>query len=209
MGISTAGQQTSARWDDLYRTGWNFRPLSGVEPHRLNLHTHRGQGQHAVDAGCGTGALARQLHAQGYTVTGIDISTVALDIAQRGRRPPRHLRYLHHDLDGGDPPCIPLGEISLVTCRLTLAHLRNAAGWVKRVRTTWLRPGGILFVLTPIVGGLAAVQWEYEGLQQSQIVEIAGQGWGKVTSYSHGSNTLYLVLRSRTDAPAVEGAGGT
>ena len=70
---------TEAFWDERYRTRdhlWSGQPnatlvaeVSGLSPGR------------ALDAGCGEGADTIWLASQGWQVTGIDISTVALDRA--------------------------------------------------------------------------------------------------------------------------------
>jgi SAM-dependent methyltransferase len=70
---------TEAFWDERYRTRdhlWSGQPnatlvaeVSGLSPGR------------ALDAGCGEGADSIWLAIQGWQVTGIDISTVALDRA--------------------------------------------------------------------------------------------------------------------------------
>jgi SAM-dependent methyltransferase len=76
------------------------------------LHALRHGGIHqgtAIDLGCGTGLLARELAAAGYGVLGIDISEAMLDIAKE-RVPTAHFRqesFLKAEL----PQCVAVAAI--------------------------------------------------------------------------------------------------
>jgi SAM-dependent methyltransferase len=76
------------------------------------LHALRHGGIHqgtAIDLGCGTGLLARELAAAGYGVLGIDISEAMLDIAKE-RVPSAHFRqesFLKAEL----PQCVAVAAI--------------------------------------------------------------------------------------------------
>jgi SAM-dependent methyltransferase len=77
--VDVAEMFTEAYWDERYRTRdalWSGQPnttlvaeVSGLSPGR------------ALDAGCGEGADSIWLAGRGWQVTGVDISTVALDRA--------------------------------------------------------------------------------------------------------------------------------
>lgn len=98
-----------------------------------------------LDIGCGTGTLALQFDAAGYTVAGIDLSEDMLSIAQaRTEVAGKSIAYYAmsmHELDGFqdlDVAVIPIDSLNYVTDE---AHV------VETLKRTYeaLRPGGQLF----------------------------------------------------------------
>jgi hypothetical protein len=82
-------------------------------------------------------------------VTGLDFSKVSLDVARRSGHGPG-LAYLHHDLDAGAPPGLPVRGIDLVVARTVIPFLSDPVEWLQQVRTHWLKPAGHLYLVVPI-----------------------------------------------------------
>jgi SAM-dependent methyltransferase len=81
----------------------------------------RAHGRRALDVGCGTGALARQLAAEGADVVAIDVSPAAVHAAdheakESGERPLPEFAVA----DLLSPSSLPKGPFELVTCVLAL-----------------------------------------------------------------------------------------
>lgn len=151
------------------------------------------QGGHvSVDAGCGSGGFCRQLHRFGYDVTGLDIAKSALTAARRTPLP--GVRYVEHDLNVGDPPGLPYRGVDLVVCRLVLPFLDDPVAWVRRVRDVWLRPGGCVYAVIPIVANRGA---EPVGLTEREVTAVT-DGWPQVVRYRLNGSFAYLALRSPT-----------
>src|SRR5205807_1932578 len=117
----------------------DYHLITDTELTEFARHVPVRRGGVAVDIGCGTGAFSRQVYRFGYDVTGVDFADEALRAARRTRLP--GVRYLHHDVNRGDPPGLPQHGIDLVVGRLVLPYLDQPYAWVKRVRDHWLRPG--------------------------------------------------------------------
>lgn len=187
----TPSRPSVETWNAQIKEGGIFRQITDTELIRFIDHCLiPGSGQVAVDAGCGTGGFSRQLHRYGYDVIGLDYAEAAIAAARRTPLP--GVRYLHHDLNAGDPPGLPPRGIDLVVCRLVLPFLTHPYEWVGRVRDHWLRPGGRLYLLIPVVD-------EHEGrpggMTREQIVALP-HGWAGTARFDLGGSLSCLVLRS-------------
>ena len=54
------------------------------------------KGMRILDAGCGTGSLARMLDARGAEVVGVDISDKLIDVAKNRSATNKNIEYLFH-----------------------------------------------------------------------------------------------------------------
>lgn len=129
-------------WDDMYLGQtrlWSGRPNGVLVTEATDLTPGR-----ALDVGCGEGADALWLAGRGWTVTGIDISQVALDRATEAATEAGladRVRFAHADLDTNPPPA---GAFDLVTLQyFAIPHQPPAAlaGLLAAVA-----PGGTLLV---------------------------------------------------------------
>jgi SAM-dependent methyltransferase len=120
-----------------------------------NVHYHRvifaaipEQCERALDVGCGTGRLSRELRRVVPHVTGVDRDEQSITIA-RSRTAPGDIEYRC-----GDFLDLPLerGSFGLVTAVASLHHM-NTETALTRMRDL-LRPGGVLVIV-----GLARDGW--------------------------------------------------
>jgi len=88
------------RWENRYQTGdtpWNTGHPS-TELVRV-LHEEKIKACPAVDLGCGTGANTRYLAEQGFAVTGVDFSPMAVEFAKAALSSTKHqARFLVGDV---------------------------------------------------------------------------------------------------------------
>jgi ubiquinone/menaquinone biosynthesis C-methylase UbiE len=140
-----ARQAGPPRSDDLYasRPPWD---IGFPQPDFAQLAESGAITGRVLDVGCGTGEHTLMAAALGLEATGIDLSALALQAAQRKARD-RGLtaRFLHHD-------ALRLPELGEVFDTALDSLVLHAFGGTDRITylnglRTVLRPGGSLFVL--------------------------------------------------------------
>lgn len=125
-----------------------FKPLHAINPLRLgwiqaitNL-----QGKRVLDVGCGGGILAESLSKAGATVTGIDLSSKALKVAElhqlESGTSVRYLAISAEDLAKEEPQ-----SYDVVTCMEMLEHVPDPSSVVQACAKL-CKPGGHIFFST-------------------------------------------------------------
>lgn len=185
---------TEAYWDERYRTRdalWSGRPnatlvaeVSGLSP-----------GQ-ALDAGCGEGADSIWLAGQGWQVTGVDISAVALDraaghAAAAGPDIAGRITWQRADLLDWDP-----GRDS---CDLATAHFMHFPTGLRddafRSLAAAVRPGGTLLIVGHHASDIGTVPRPpvpdlfFSGDDIAALLDPAG--WDVITNAAPGRETTH------------------
>ena len=142
-----------AKFSDLAHRWWDpeseFRPLHQINPLRLEWINGLSplQGQRVLDVGCGGGILADAMARKGAQVTGIDLSTKALRVAQlhalEAQTP--HIEYREASVEtlAQEQP----GSFDMVTCMEMLEHVPDPDS-VVRACAALVKPGGWVFFST-------------------------------------------------------------
>ena len=142
-----------AKFSELAHRWWDpeseFRPLHQINPLRLDwiLGLAPIQNLRVLDVGCGGGILADAMARKGALVTGIDLSTKALRVAQlhalEAQTPP--IRYLETSAEALAEQ--EAGTFDVVTCMEMLEHVPDPSSIV-RACATLVKPGGWVFFST-------------------------------------------------------------
>jgi SAM-dependent methyltransferase len=140
-GVEAAGND-SAAWDERYAGAdrvWSGNPNGALVTEVAGLEPGR-----ALDVGCGEGADAVWLARQGWDVTALDVSKVALDrAALHAQQAAARVRWLHAGLL--DAP-LRAGEFDLVSAQYP-ALLLTADHAAERALATAVAPHGVLLVV--------------------------------------------------------------
>lgn len=138
------GHDGAARhWDEMYRSRprvWSGRPNPQLVAEAAAL-----QPGTALDLGCGEGADALWLAEQGWTVTAVDVSAVALERAEQhaaGSTAGNRITWLQRDLDAWAPE----EQFDLVSAQFLHS---TEAPWQRPhgVAAGAVRPGGTLLIV--------------------------------------------------------------
>ena len=142
-----------AKFSDLAHRWWDmegeFRPLHQINPLRLEWINGIApiRGKQVLDVGCGGGILADAMARGGAQVTGIDLASKALRVAQL-----HALEAQTPNLDYREVSVEALAEqqpqrFDVVTCMEMLEHVPDPAS-VVRACAALVKPGGWVFFST-------------------------------------------------------------
>ena len=142
-----------AKFSELAHRWWDpeseFRPLHQINPLRLDWIDGLASlaGRQVLDVGCGGGILADAMARKGAQVTGIDLSTRALKVAQlhalEAATPNVNYREISAEALAAERPA----SFDVVTCMEMLEHVPDPASVVQAC-TTLVKPGGWVFFST-------------------------------------------------------------
>jgi SAM-dependent methyltransferase len=167
---------TPAAWDRRYADldqVWSGRPNGALVAEVAGLPAGR-----ALDVGCGEGADAVWLARQGWQVTALDVSQVALERAtQAAREAGAQVTWLHSGLL--DAPLSP-ATFDLVSAQYP-ALLRTPGRDAERMLLSLVAPGGLLLVVHHSV--LTHHQHRDDGfnpdnyVQPADVAAVLDQDW--------------------------------
>jgi SAM-dependent methyltransferase len=194
-----------AEWDERYASAeqvWSGRPNGALVAEVAGLRPGR-----ALDVGCGEGADVVWLAQQGWDVTGLDVSQVALDrAAMHARQAGASVRWVHADLVQAQ---LPAGAFDLVSAQYP-ALLRTPGDDAERALLAAVAPGGTLLVVhhADIDPEEAKARGfdpaDYVG--PADVAALLGDGWRvevdekrprDITGGAGAHHTHDLVLRAR------------
>ena len=164
-------------WEDFYggERRWSGKPNASLVEEVAELEPGT-----ALDLGCGEGGDAIWLAAQGWTVTGADISQTALDIgARHAAEAGVTVAWERHDLSVSQPA----GTFHLVTTSFLHSKVELPRARILRAAAGAVAPGGTLL----IIGHAPSAEHHHaEDLPgPDEVVDelaLPGDGWQPVTS---------------------------
>lgn len=142
-----------AKFSDLAHRWWDmdgeFRPLHQINPLRLEWINSLCplKGLQALDVGCGGGVLTDAMARSGAQVTGIDLATKALRVAQLHALEAQILNVQYREVSAEALAVEQPGSFDVVTCMEMLEHVPDPAS-VVRACSALVKPGGWVFFST-------------------------------------------------------------
>lgn len=151
--MSNVDAQELAKFSALAHHWWDpnseFKPLHEINPLRLDWIDSLAQvrGKQLLDVGCGGGILAESMARRGATVTGIDLATKPLGVAQLHAMESGVANLSYREVAAEALAAEQPGAFDVVTCMEMLEHVPDPASTV-RACSTLVKPGGWVFFST-------------------------------------------------------------
>jgi 2-polyprenyl-6-hydroxyphenyl methylase / 3-demethylubiquinone-9 3-methyltransferase len=146
---TTIDEQEVAKFAQHSSTWWDkngpFKTLHDINPVRLDFIQKFTtlKGQRVLDLGCGGGVLTEALYANGACVTGLDVESKSIAIAQsHAEKNNLTIEYVCEAIENYQAE-----KFSIITCMEMLEHVADPALIIKHAKRL-LRPGGYLFLST-------------------------------------------------------------
>jgi len=142
-----------AKFSELAHRWWDpeseFRPLHQINPLRLDWINGLAplQGKQVLDIGCGGGILSDSMARKGGRVTGIDLSTKALKVAQLHALEAQTMNVQYREVSAEALAAEQPASFDVVTCMEMLEHVPDPASVVQACATL-VKPGGWVFFST-------------------------------------------------------------
>ena len=136
---------TAQRWWDPHGA---FRPLHVLNPVRLAYVDARAtlRGKRVLDVGCGGGLLSEAMAKAGANVTGIDLGTATVEVAELHAL--ESGVQVHYARESAEQHALAnAGTYDIVTCMEMLEHVPQPTSVLQALRTL-VKPGGDVFVST-------------------------------------------------------------
>ncbi len=174
-------------WDEQYLLAKDYTSPSTEKLARLLLKTSINSGE-AVDLGCGTGQLTRDLYHRSFKVTGVDGSGAAITIAKKASP---HIKYFQADLEKPFPSEITAHTYNLAVCNLVFAFIHKKQIFLKRVKKL-LNKGGALVIISPV---LEQVTQERTGIaiDNEKTLNLLASLFKKIESYESFGFTVFIA----------------
>ncbi|WP_066254664.1 bifunctional 2-polyprenyl-6-hydroxyphenol methylase/3-demethylubiquinol 3-O-methyltransferase UbiG [Hydrogenophaga flava] len=142
-----------AKFSDLAHRWWDpdseFKPLHQINPLRLGWIDGQTSlaGKRVLDIGCGGGILSDSMARKGADVTGIDLSTKALKVAQLHALEAGTQNVSYREISAEALAQEQPAGFDVVTCMEMLEHVPDPAS-VVRACSVLVKPGGWVFFST-------------------------------------------------------------
>lgn len=142
-----------AKFSDLAHRWWDtnseFRPLHQINPLRLDwIQTMLPlKDKQVLDVGCGGGILSDAMARAGAHVTGIDLATKSLKVAQLHALETQTPNVTYREVSAEALAAEKPAHFDVVTCMEMLEHVPDPASVVKACATL-VKPGGWVFFST-------------------------------------------------------------
>ncbi|NDF06257.1 MAG: bifunctional 2-polyprenyl-6-hydroxyphenol methylase/3-demethylubiquinol 3-O-methyltransferase UbiG [Betaproteobacteria bacterium] len=142
-----------AKFSELAHRWWDvnseFRPLHQINPLRLEwIQTLASlKDKQVLDVGCGGGILSDAMARAGAHVTGIDLATKSLKVAQLHALETQTPNVAYREVSAEALAAEKPASFDVVTCMEMLEHVPDPAS-VVRACATLVKPGGWVFFST-------------------------------------------------------------
>ena len=153
MNATNVDPAELVKFSELAHRWWDvnseFRPLHQINPLRLDWIQSLAplKGKQVLDVGCGGGILADAMARAGAQVTGIDLASKSLKVAQLHALETQTPNIRYREVSAEDLAAEQPASFDVVTCMEMLEHVPDPASVVQACASL-VKPGGWVFFST-------------------------------------------------------------
>lgn len=190
-----------AKFSDLAHRWWDkdseFKPLHQINPLRLDWIDGLVPlaGKTVLDIGCGGGILADSMARKGATVTGIDLATKALKVAQLHALEAQTPNVTYREISAEALALEVPGRFDVITCMEMLEHVPNPASIVQAC-STLVKPGGWVFFSTI---NRSAKAWLFAVVGAEYVLNLLPRGTHEYAKFIRPSELATYARAARLD----------
>lgn len=138
---------TPQDWDRAYIFGKDYTPITNESLDKILSYLPEDGGKIAIDLGCGTGQLVRELAQRGFVVTGLDRSTEAVRLAKSDNNT-NSIKYeiVDFEMDFVEKQ----NQLAdLITCKYVYAFIEKRSVFLRNVQNL-LKPDSRFVIINPL-----------------------------------------------------------
>ncbi len=190
-----------AKFSDLAHRWWDkdseFKPLHQINPLRLDWIDSLVSlaGKTVLDVGCGGGILADSMARKGATVTGIDLATKALKVAQLHALEAQTPNVTYREISAEALAAQAPAQFDVVTCMEMLEHVPDPASVVQAC-STLVKPGGWVFFSTINRNGKA---WLFAVVGAEYVLNLLPKGTHEYAKFIRPSELATYARAAQLD----------
>lgn len=184
-------QDQDTFWSDAYNAGRDYRQLPTAALNEMLTLCGLVARNTALDLGCGTGMLSRELYHRGFReIVGVDISTSAVRVAQASTVV-QGLSYKRVNIETELITTFRGKSFDLIMCKLVLAFVKDKPAFFETIKQL-LSPQGKFVVISPL---LKHVPVERQAIAISlEDVELLSRHFKQTAAYEQ--DQLYHFIGS-------------
>lgn len=177
-------------WNHAYLAGHDFSVLKTGHITKMLEYVHT-DNKNALDIGCGTGQLTRDLYHRGFRVTGIDLAESAVQLARSATTVGDDLltyRQLDIERDNTDTLPFPFG---LITCKNVYAFITDKPAFLQRIKQL-LAADGTFLIISPLTDSVDTSRQHITVDFDTTIQELK-RVFSSVKTYTDAAGLTYFI----------------
>lgn len=176
-------------WNTPYNNDRDYAWLSTSRLTRILNHVNVPNTAKALDVGCGTGQLCRDLVHRGFRVRGVDMSSTAIAQARQSTTLP--VNSIEFSVCNVEKDEIATGKYDMVFCKYVLAFISDKSKFLKKI-ISLKTPDGTFVVISPDITRLPEAKNNI-GLDHQLTMDLLAEHFTQVSFEAIGSDYCYYA----------------
>ena len=176
-------------WNTPYNNDRDYAWLSTSRLTRILNHVNVPNAAKALDVGCGTGQLCRDLVHRDFRVRGVDTSSTAIAQARQSTTLP--VNSIEFAVCNVEKDEIATGKYDIVFCKYVLAFISDKSKFLKKI-ISLKTPDGTFVVISPDITRLPEAKKDI-ALDHQSTIDLLAKHFKEVSFEAIGSDYCYYA----------------